>query len=119
LEDLSTQERSISTDEVLRKGILTSDPLREPQQCEVTTLGEDKNKNGKRIPKTVRETQITEKKARKLSKNKSKLEKIQEATESIWKTSQTRTSQEVGLQDLNLVGTTGLRRMGLLPSEAI
>jgi hypothetical protein len=31
-------------------------------------LGEDKNRNGKRIPETVRETQIIGKKARKLSK---------------------------------------------------
>jgi hypothetical protein len=56
LKDLSIQERSKSTQEMLRKGILTSDPLRAPQQCEATTLGEDKNKNGKRIPETVRET---------------------------------------------------------------
>jgi hypothetical protein len=81
---------------VLRKGILTSDPLRAPQQCEVTMLGEDKNKNGKRIPETVRETQITGKKERKINKKKAKLEKLQEATENRWKTSQTGTSQEVG-----------------------
>jgi hypothetical protein len=37
--------------------------LKDPQQCEVTTLREDKNKNGKRNP----ETQITGKKERKLS----------------------------------------------------
>jgi hypothetical protein len=53
LKDLSMQERSISTQEVLREGILTSDPLRAHQQCEVTTLGEDKNKNGKRIQKQL------------------------------------------------------------------
>ena len=76
LKDLSIQERSISTQEVLRKGILTPDPLRAHQQYEVTTLGEDKNKNGKRIPKTVKETQIRGKKARKLNKKKSKLEKL-------------------------------------------
>jgi hypothetical protein len=49
-------------------------------------LGEDKNKNGKRIPEIVRETQITKNKARKLSKNKSKLEKLKEVTENKWKT---------------------------------
>jgi hypothetical protein len=54
--------------------------LRTHQQCEVTTLGEDKNKNGKRIPETIRETQIIGKKERKINKNKSKLEKLQEAT---------------------------------------
>jgi hypothetical protein len=43
-------------------------------------LGEDKNKNGKRIPETVRETQITGKKERKLNKRKAKLEKLQEVT---------------------------------------
>jgi hypothetical protein len=59
LKDLSIQERSISTQEIVREGILTSNPLREHQQCKVTSLGEDKNKNGKRNPETVRETQIT------------------------------------------------------------
>jgi hypothetical protein len=94
--------------------------LRAPQQCEATTLGEDKNKNGKRIPETVRETQITGKKARKLNKKKAKLEKLQEVTETRWKTSQTGTSQEAGSQDLNLLaGTTGPRRIGLRPGEVI
>jgi hypothetical protein len=40
-------------------------------------LRKDKNKNGKRNP----ETQITRKKARKLSKKKSKLEKLLEVSE--------------------------------------
>jgi hypothetical protein len=56
LNGLSIQERSMSTQEVLRKGILTLDPLRAPQQCEATALGENKNKNGKRILEIVRET---------------------------------------------------------------
>jgi hypothetical protein len=50
LKNLSIQERSISTQEVLRGGILTSDSLKAPQQCEAIALKEDKNKNGKRIP---------------------------------------------------------------------
>jgi hypothetical protein len=87
LKYLSIKERTISTLEVLRKGILTSESFRAPQQCEDTALGEDKNKNGKRIPKIVRETQIIGKKERKLNKNKVKMEKIQEATEARWKTS--------------------------------
>jgi hypothetical protein len=91
------QERSISTQEVLREGILTSYPLRAHQQCEATTLGEDKNKNGKRMPDTIRETQITGKKERKLSKKKAKMENIQKATETRWKTSKTGTSQEASL----------------------
>jgi hypothetical protein len=74
------RERRIPTQEVLREGILTSDPLKAQHQCEVTTLGEDKNKNGKRIPEIVRETQITGNKERKLNKKKAKLEKVHEAT---------------------------------------
>jgi hypothetical protein len=78
---------------VVRERILTSNPLREHQQCEVTTLGEDKNNNGKRITKIVRElqrrrkgrsirnSQIKKKKERKLSKNKARLEKIQGVSE--------------------------------------
>jgi hypothetical protein len=46
--------------------------LKDPQQCEVATLRENKNENGKRNPKT----QITRRKARKLSKKKGKLEKL-------------------------------------------
>ena len=56
------QERRIPTQELIRKRIFTSNPLRAYQQCEVPMLEEDKNKNGKRIPKNVRETQITGKK---------------------------------------------------------
>jgi hypothetical protein len=43
--------------------------MKDPQQCEVTMLRKDNNKNGKRNP----EMQIIEKKARKLSKKKAKL----------------------------------------------
>jgi hypothetical protein len=59
-------------------------------------LGEDKNKNGKRIPETVKETQIIGKKERKLNKNKEKLENLQEVKETRWKTSQIGTLQEAG-----------------------
>ena len=104
---------------MLRKGILASERLREPQQCEATTLGEDKNKNGKRILETVKETQIIGKKARKLNKKNAKLENMQEVKETRWKTSQTGTSQEAGSQDLNLAGTAGPRRFGLHPSKLI
>jgi len=61
---------------MLRKWILTLESLRVPQQCKATTLGEDKNKNGKRIPEIVRETRITGKKERKLNKKKAKLENL-------------------------------------------
>jgi hypothetical protein len=70
-------------------------------------LKEDKNKNGKRNI----ETHITGKKARKLSKKKSKLEKLQEVPEN--------TLQEVDLQNLNLVGIVEPCRMGLCHGEAI
>jgi hypothetical protein len=88
--------------------------MRAHQQCKVTTLGEDKNKNGKRILETVRETQIIGKKERKLNKTKAKLENLQEAIENRWKT-----SQESGLWKLNLAGTAEPHRMGLLPGKAI
>jgi hypothetical protein len=113
------QERRIPTQELLREGMLTSKPLKEHQQCEVTTLGEDKNKNGKRIPETVRETQITGKKTRKINKKKVKLEKLKEDTENRWKTLQTGTLQEVGSQDLNLARTSRPHRMGFLPGKYI
>jgi hypothetical protein len=105
------QERRIPILELIREEVLTSNSLRARQQCEVTMLGEDKNINGKRIPETVRKTQIIGKKERKLNKKKSKLENLHEVT---WKT-----SQEAGLQDLHLVGTTELYIMGLHPDEAI
>jgi hypothetical protein len=44
-------------------------------------LREDKNRNGKRNPKTIGGTLIIGNKARKISKKKSKLEKLQEVTE--------------------------------------
>jgi hypothetical protein len=44
------QEESIPIQEVVREGILTLNPLKEHPQCEVTTLEEDRNKNGKRNP---------------------------------------------------------------------
>ena len=50
------QERRIPTLELIRDEILTLNPLRAHQQCEVTTLGEDKNENGKRNLEIVRET---------------------------------------------------------------
>jgi hypothetical protein len=49
------QERSIATPEIEREGTLTTESVRAHQQCKVTLLGEDKNKNGKRIPEIVRE----------------------------------------------------------------
>jgi hypothetical protein len=56
-------------------------------------------------------TQITRKKARKLSKKKAKLEKLQEIPE--------RTSQKEGLQNLNLVRISKQRRLALHHDGAI
>jgi hypothetical protein len=60
------QERREPTPEVIREEVFHLNPLKDPQQCEVTMLREYKNKNGKRNPVT----QITGKKARKLDKKK-------------------------------------------------
>ena len=57
-------------------------------------LGEDKNKNGKRILEIVKETQIIGKKGRKLNKKKNQLKNLQAVKETKWKTSQIRISQE-------------------------
>ena len=42
------QDRRTPTPEIVSKEVLHLKPLREHQQCEVTMLREDKNKNGKR-----------------------------------------------------------------------
>jgi hypothetical protein len=49
------QERRIPTLELIRKEVLHLNPLRAHQQCEDTTLREDKNKNGKRNLEIIRE----------------------------------------------------------------
>jgi hypothetical protein len=85
LKNLSMQENREPTPETVREEVLPSNPMKYPQQCEVTMLRKDKNKNGKRNPKT----QITGKKERNLSKKKEKLQKLQEVPE--------RTSQKEGL----------------------
>jgi hypothetical protein len=36
------------TPEIVREEVLPLNPLKDPHQCEVTMLREDKNKNGKR-----------------------------------------------------------------------
>jgi hypothetical protein len=90
LKNLSMQQKRAPTPEITREEVFHSEPLKDPQQCEVTMLRGDKNKNGKRHPVT----QITGKKARKLSKKKAKLEKLQEVPE--------KTSQKEGLAKLEL-----------------
>jgi hypothetical protein len=70
-------------------------------------LREDKNQNGKRNPVT----QITRKKARNVSKNKAKLEKLQEVLE--------KTSQKEGLQNWNLTGIAEQCKISLRHNEVI
>jgi hypothetical protein len=65
--------------------VLPSNLVKDPQQCEVTILREDKNKNEKRTPWM----HITRKKERNLSKKKANIEKSQGVPE--------RTSQKEGL----------------------
>ena len=55
--------------------VLPLNPMKYPPQCEVIMPRGDKNDNGKRKPVI----QITGKKARKRSKKRAKLEKLQEA----------------------------------------
>jgi hypothetical protein len=62
MKHLSMQESREPTPK--REEVLPSKPLKDPQQCEVTILKTDKNKNGKRNP----EMHIAGKKSRKLSK---------------------------------------------------
>jgi hypothetical protein len=72
LKNLSMQKRRTSTPETVRENVLPSNPMKDPWQCEVTMIREDKNKNGKRNP----EMHITGKKVRNISKKKAKIEKL-------------------------------------------
>ena len=77
-------------------------PRKESQQHEVTMPRGDKNQNGKRNT----ETQIMGNKARKLSKKKEKLEKLQEVPK--------KTSQKEGLQNLNFIKISEQPKLALL-----
>jgi hypothetical protein len=79
LKHLSIQESRAPTPE--KEEVSLSNPMKDHQHRGVTIPRGDKNQNGKRNT----ETQITWKKARNLSKKKTKLEKLQEVPE---KTSQ-------------------------------
>jgi hypothetical protein len=103
LEDLQKTEVPIpETDEVL--------PLisrKESHQCEVTLPKEDKNQNAKRNS----ETKLTGKKARKLSKKRVKIKKLQKVPEG--------TSQKENLQNWNFVGISEQHHMALHHGDAI
>jgi hypothetical protein len=51
LKTLAMYKRREPTPKIVRE-VLHSNPFKDPQQCEVTMLREDKNKNGKRNPVT-------------------------------------------------------------------
>jgi hypothetical protein len=72
LKNLSMQKSRAPTLEIVREEVLSSNLVKDPQQCKVTILRENKNKNGKRTP----ETHITRKKERKPGKKKENLEKL-------------------------------------------
>jgi hypothetical protein len=59
------------------EGVLPLDLKKEPKQHEVTMSREDKTQNGKRMTKT----NLTGKKARKLSKKRAKIGKLQKTPE--------------------------------------
>jgi hypothetical protein len=50
LKNLSMHERRAPTPEIIREEVFHLNPVNDPQQCRVTMLRVDKNKNGKRDP---------------------------------------------------------------------
>jgi hypothetical protein len=70
------------------------DLKKEPKQCEVTMEREYKNQNDKRMT----ETKLTGKKARKLSKKRAKIRKLQKNPE---ETSQKEKSQELSFAGIS------------------
>jgi hypothetical protein len=102
---LSVQESRASTP--AREEVLPMHTMKESQQHEVTMPKEDKNQNGK----SNNETKITRKKARKISKKKAKIEKLQKVLEG--------TSQKENLQNWNFAEISEQRHMELSHGEEI
>jgi hypothetical protein len=102
-EDSQKTEVSISDKEEM----LYLNPKKEPQQREVTISKENRNQNGKRTT----ETKLTGKKARKLSKKRAKIEKLQKIPD--------RTSQKENLQNGSFAEISEQRPMALHRDEAI
>jgi hypothetical protein len=76
------------------EGVSPLDLRKDPRQREVTMSREDKIQNGKRVT----ETKLTGKKARKLSKKRAKIRKLQMTPEG---TSQKETSQELSFAEIS------------------
>jgi hypothetical protein len=81
--------------------------LKDSQQHVVTISKEDKNQNGKKNT----ETKLTEKKARKLSKKRAKIEKLHNVLEGA--------SQKENLQNLSFVKISEQRHRSLHCGEEI
>jgi hypothetical protein len=109
VEAARTLEDSQKTEVLIpdKEEVSPSNLRKEFQQREVTMLKEDKNQNGKRHT----ETKLTGKKARKLSKKRDKIEKLQKVPEG--------TSQKENLQNWSFVGISEQRHMALRHDEAI
>jgi hypothetical protein len=90
-----------------KKEASPSNLTKEFQQCEVTMPKEDKNHNGKRNT----EMKLTRKKARKLSKKRAKIEKLQKVPEG--------TSQMKTLRNWNFAGISAQRHMALHHGKTI
>ena len=111
LRHLSIQESREPTPD--REEVFPLNPSKYDQQREVTMPSGDKNQNGKRNTKM----NITGKKARKLSKKKSNIEKLQKVPVG--------TMQKERLQNLNFVDISEKLRLALrhggaiLPLEAL
>jgi hypothetical protein len=102
-EDSQKTEFSISNKEEM----LYLNPKKQPQQCEVTISKENRNQNGK----ITTETKLTGNKARKLSKKREKIEKLQKIPD--------RTSQKENLQNGSFAKISEQRPMELHHDEAI
>jgi hypothetical protein len=89
------------------EGVLPLDLKKEPQQYEVTMSREDKTHNGKRMTKM----KITGKKARKLSKKRAKIKKLQKVPEE--------TLQKEKSQELSFAEISGQRHLTLCHGATI
>ena len=109
VEDARTLEDPQKTEGPIpdKEEVLPLNPRKESQQRAVTMLKDDKNQNGKETTKM----RLTGKKARKLSKKRANIEKLQKVPEG--------TSQTEYLQNWSFAGISEQRHMALLHGEEI
>jgi hypothetical protein len=89
------------------EGVLPLDLKKESQHREATMSREDKNQNGQRMT----ETNLTGKKARKISKKRAKIKKLQKIPKE--------TLQKEESQELSFIGVSEQRHMALHRGEEI